>query len=64
MCSVFAHTNLTHPSNGPREFLRRRQRLFPQEIHFGGRHLNNKISPEIFQNPPSWHISWGDTDLL
>lgn len=40
------------------------KRLFPQEIHFGGRQLNNKISPEIFQNPASWHISWGDTDLL
>jgi hypothetical protein len=40
------------------------ERLFPQEIHFGGRRLNNKISRDIFQNRTSWHISWGDTDLL
>lgn len=40
------------------------QRFFPQEIHFGGRQLNNKLSSGIFQNPASWHISWGDTDLL
>lgn len=40
------------------------QRLFPQEIYFGGRQLNNKISPKIFHNPASWYISWGDTDLL
>jgi len=40
------------------------QRLFPQEINFGGRLLNKNISPNIFYNPASWHISWGDTDLL
>jgi hypothetical protein len=40
------------------------KRLFPHEIYFGGRLLNNNISTEIFYNPASWHISWGDTDLL
>jgi len=40
------------------------KRLFPQEINFGGRLLNNKISKELFYNPASWYISWGDTDLL
>lgn len=40
------------------------QKLFPQEIYFGGCQLNHGIGPEIFKNPTSWHISWGDTDLL
>ena len=40
------------------------ERLFPQKIHFGARLLGSKISKELFYNPESWHISWGDTDLF
>jgi len=40
------------------------QKIFPQELNFGGRPLNNQISNEFFFNPASWYISWGDTDLL
>jgi hypothetical protein len=45
-------------------FIRLPQGLFPQKIHFGGRQLNNDIEPKTFKDPTSWHISWGDTDLL
>lgn len=40
------------------------QKFLPQEIYFGGRRLNNQIPAEIFCDPNSWQISWGDTDLL
>ncbi len=40
------------------------QKLFPKEIYFGGRQFDDRLSPQVFQSPTSWHISWGDTDLL
>lgn len=45
-------------------FIRLPQKLFPQEIYFGGCGLNNAISPNVLYDPKSWHINWGDTDLL
>jgi len=45
-------------------FIRLPQKLFPQEIYFGALSLNSKISQNILYNANSWHISWGDTDLL
>lgn len=45
-------------------FLRLPKYLFPQEIYFGGRTFNDDIDQNVFFNPNSWHISWGDTDLM
>jgi hypothetical protein len=45
-------------------FMRLPQKLFPQEIHFGGYLLNNAVPSNLLYNPNSWHINWGDTDLL
>ena len=38
--------------------------LLPQEIYFGAESLNNDLSKDFIYDAHSWHISWGDTDLL
>lgn len=39
------------------------ERLFPQELHFGGRALANITSDEL-GDPNAWHLSWSDIDVL
>jgi len=38
--------------------------LFPQEIYFGAKSLTeNPLMPDVLKQK-SWHLCWGDTDLL
>jgi len=36
----------------------------PQEMHFGAYSLDNELSKDFLYDAHTWHISWGDTDLL
>lgn len=38
--------------------------LMPQEMHFGAYSLDNGLSKDFLYDAHTWHISWGDTDLL
>ncbi|NVB40989.1 GNAT family N-acetyltransferase [Pseudenhygromyxa sp. WMMC2535] len=39
------------------------ERLFPQELHFGGRVLAG-ISQAQLDDPGAWQLGWGDVDVL
>ena len=38
------------------------KQFFPRELYFGGRLFD--VDPALFEDYTSWHLSWGDSDLV
>lgn len=62
--SMLMPNSLYHAAFRKNYFFRLPQKLFPQKIYFGACSLNSGIPQKILYDANSWHISWGDTDLL
>lgn len=45
-------------------FFKLPKRLFPQDLHFGGRSLSPSVPRALMRDKRAWHLSWGDTDVL